>query len=35
MRPAVKRIIIALALWGVIPPAFVTWLIRRAHLGAV
>jgi hypothetical protein len=35
MKPAVKRIIITMALWGIIPPTFASWLIQRLRLGAV
>lgn len=35
MKAAAKRLIVGLALWGIIPPGLADWLIRRLHLGAI
>jgi len=33
MKPAAKRLIITLALWGALPIKLADWLIRRLRLG--
>ena len=35
MKRALKRAIVTLSVWGLIPPAFAAWLIRVLHLEAV
>ena len=34
MKAAAKRLIVGLAIWGLIPLSFAEWLIRRLHLEA-